>query len=244
MRPIIQTATGRRIAAGRFDTAAQARVWAATLAPYRTTLTATLGADADLPAGVEAMRRGEAASAARADGRAAPPDPLPAGADDPWLTLTDVAEQMGIKPASLEQTLTRGRGPQPDEGSGRGARWKLSTVRAWQAEKVQRRYRKPGEPTPETQRPAQVRRQAAPVDRRAGLDMAEVRAWARTAGWAVADEGRIAEQVLIAYQEAHPGAEDQHAGGGGGWTGDDTTGTGAALDDLPWLRPDDRDGDR
>jgi hypothetical protein len=67
--------------------------------------------------------------------------------DDPLLTTAETAARLGIAPATWRWHVTQGSGPPPDDpddghpAERRMPRWRLSTVKAWEATR-----RGPGRP--------------------------------------------------------------------------------------------------
>jgi len=49
------------------------------------------------------------------------------------LTLTQVAEQLGLSMGTVSAYRSRGRMPEPDLQYGRTPLWKPETIRAWRA---------------------------------------------------------------------------------------------------------------
>lgn len=54
-------------------------------------------------------------------------------AEKKLLTLTEVADALGLSPSTLTAYRCRGRMPQPDAQYGRTPLWKPTTIRAWRS---------------------------------------------------------------------------------------------------------------
>ncbi|EFC80176.1 AlpA family transcriptional regulator [Parafrankia sp. EUN1f] len=142
MRILITTATGREVAAGgKFADEAAARAWAeAEVTRYA----ATVGDVVDeVPPGALQLSAALTVRQARADQRdhAATQPPPPLDGPDRLLDLDEVAERYGMTPDSARRSGERGTLPEPDEGSGRTSRWRLSTLALWDHEAPLRRSR-------------------------------------------------------------------------------------------------------
>ncbi|MCK9898128.1 hypothetical protein [Frankia sp. AgB32] len=142
LRIIITTATGRQIAAGGgFADDEAARTWARGLAGrYGITVGEVVTA---VPQGAEQARARTAEDIAREDQRTAlAAAPHPHGEGDQWLTLTEVAARYRVKTTTVEQQVSRGVRPGPEDGEGmRGGLWRSSTLDRWDRERAERSAR-------------------------------------------------------------------------------------------------------
>ncbi|MBX5463518.1 MAG: hypothetical protein IRZ28_20810 [Steroidobacteraceae bacterium] len=151
VRPVVRTASGRRIAAGRFDTLEDAAAWVAGFAEFGAQMVEVLNQAGNtpppLPPGVVAVERRVAANTIRADWRARRPAvDIPDG--DRMVGFGEVAELLEMTPRSLAQRLSREKStpsrfplPRPVRGDGVSGLWRLADVTRYRADAAERRRR-------------------------------------------------------------------------------------------------------
>lgn len=67
---------------------------------------------------------------------------------DGFLTSAQLADKLGIKPASVYRYRVRGDLPEPDEFVGRTPLWKATSVDAWLAERPSHSWHRKVKTTP------------------------------------------------------------------------------------------------